>query len=135
MQKAKTDTHQLLFVSQLFWAITVAIIRSSIILLYIRLFPTPSFRRTCYGILTLNGAFSIAAMLADCVICIPIACLWNQTACNSCSSQALLSILSATVSLLLDITVVLLPMPVLWGLQMPIKKKLVISGMFGLGIM
>lgn len=35
----------------------------------------------------------------------------------------------------MDVTVVVLPMPVLWGLQTAVGKKLVLSGMFGLGIM
>ncbi|KAL9135600.1 MAG: hypothetical protein Q9175_003217 [Cornicularia normoerica] len=34
----------------------------------------------------------------------------------------------------MDVTVVILPMPVLWGLHMAVGKKLTLSGMFGLGI-
>lgn len=37
-------------------------------------------------------------------------------------------------NLLLDVCVVVLPMPVLWGLQMAVSKKLMLSAMFGLGI-
>ncbi len=33
----------------------------------------------------------------------------------------------------LDVTLAILPMPVLWGLQMPIRKKIEISIMFSLG--
>ena len=35
----------------------------------------------------------------------------------------------------MDVTVVVLPMPVLWGLQMAVSKKIVLSMMFGLGVM
>ena len=35
----------------------------------------------------------------------------------------------------MDVTVVVLPMPVLWGLQMAVGKKTVLSMMFGLGVM
>ena len=35
----------------------------------------------------------------------------------------------------MDVTVVVLPMPVLWGLQMAVGRKIVLSMMFGLGVM
>lgn len=133
--EAKTDIAQLNIILQTLWAIAVALIRSSIILLYIRIFPARSFRHTCYAILTLNGTFSLGAVLTVWLICVPIGCTWDFMGCNACGSEGLFNLLNATISLLLDITVVLLPTPVLWGLQMPVKKKLMISGMFGLGIL
>jgi hypothetical protein len=36
-------------------------------------------------------------------------------------------------NLLIDVLVVTLPMPMLWRLQMPLKKKIGVSAMFGLG--
>ena len=35
----------------------------------------------------------------------------------------------------MDVTVVVLPMPVLWGLKMAVGRKIVLSIMFGLGVM
>lgn len=134
--KAKTEFAQLNLILQTLWAIAVALIRSSIILLYIRIFPARSFRHTCYAILTLNGIFSLGAVLTVWLICVPIGCTWDFIrGCDACGSEGLFDLLNATISLLLDITVVLLPTPVLWGLQMPVKKKVIISGMFGLGIL
>lgn len=134
--KAKTDIAQLNLILQTLWAIAVALIRSSIILLYIRIFPARSFRHTCCAILTLNGTFSLVAVVTTWVFCVPIGCKRDfMLSCDVCGYGGLFGILSATTSLFLDITVVLLPTPVLWGLQMPVKKKVMISGMFGLGIM
>ena len=132
--KAKTDIAQLSFILQTLWAIAVALIRSSIILLYIRIFPARSFRLTCYAILTLNCTFSLGAVLTVWLMCVPIGCMDSMLDCDSCGSEVLFDLLNATINLLLDITVVLLPTPVLWGLQMPVQKKVMISGMFGLGI-
>lgn len=133
-QQTKTDSTQLAFLSLIFWAVAVTLIRSSIILLYIRIFPARSFRFTCYAVLTLNAAFSIGAILTDCLICLPIACNWDfSTSCSSCGDQRIFELINAVFNLLLDITVVVLPMPLLWGLQMPVSKKVILSGMFGLG--
>ena len=133
--KAKTDIAQLNLILQTLWAIAVALIRSSIILLFIRIFPARSFRLTCYAILTLNCTFSLGAVLTVWLMCNPIWCRDFMSNCGSCGSEGLFNLLNATISLLLDITVVLLPTPALWGLQMPVKKKVMLSGMFGLGIL
>lgn len=122
--------------SQIFWALAVTLIRSSIILLYIRIFPPRSFRLTCYAVLMLNAAFSVGAVITDCLMCLPVACKWARLYTDSdckCGVQILLNNFSVVTSLLLDITVVVLPMPLLWGLQMAVSKKVVLSGMFGLG--
>ena len=39
----------------------------------------------------------------------------------------------AVLNCLQDIVIVILPMPVLWGLQMARIKKVALSGMFGIG--
>lgn len=44
-------------------------------------------------------------------------------------------LLKGIINLLLDITVVLLAMPVLWGLQMARAKKVMLSGILGMGIL
>lgn len=134
--KTKIDIAQLEFASPILWAIAVAMIRSSIIFLYIRIFPSRSFRLACYSILTLNVAFSTGFVVADSLECRPFACQWDPSvACTSCFKQVILENFQAGFSLTLDITVVFLPTPMLWGLQMPARKKALLSGMFGLGIL
>lgn len=53
---------------------------------------------------------------------------------GQCGNQKSLDLYLGIFNLLMDVTIVVLPMPVLWGLQMAVNKKLVLSGMFGLGI-
>lgn len=133
IQQLKTDNKQLYFLSQIFWAIAVTFIRSSIILLYIRIFPARSFRFTCYAVLTINAAFCIGVVFTDCLICIPFSCRWDSEGCSQCGNEILFSLFTAIFNLLLDITVVVLPMPLLGRLQMAVSKKIVLGGMFGLG--
>ena len=69
---------------------------------------------TCYVVHGINAAFGAATILGD---------------------QKSLDLFIGISNLLLDVTVVVLPMPVLWNLQVAMRKKAVLSGMFGLGIM
>lgn len=108
----KPNDIQLQGVSGFLWVSAVTLIRSSVILLYIRIFPARLFRLTCYTIFT-N--------------------LFNPVLPESCSScyYVFIELLGPILNLLLDVTMVVLPMPILWGLQMAVSKKVTLSGMFG----
>ena len=133
IQKMKTHSTQSEFIMPSVWAAAVTLIRSSVILLYIRIFPTRPFRLTCYTILIFNTAFFIAAVLNTLLYCIPIWCLLDTAATHCHCGSPWSPLLNAFFNLLLDITVVLLPMSILWGLKMVVGRKAALSGMFGLG--
>ena len=110
-------------------------IRAAIIFLYISVFPTRSFFITCSTILVINVAFGASAIIADCLICRPISYRWASTTVGgSCGDQKALDLNSAIWNLLLDVVVVVLPMPVLWGLKLARGKKARLTCMFGIGI-
>lgn len=123
-----------LLVGQLLWITAVTLIRASVLALYIRIFRTPSFRTTCYVVHGFNMAYFLAVVLACCLICRPFAFLWNHSIDGFCGDQKSLDLFIGVFNLLMDLTTVALPMPVLWGLQARTKKKLVITGIFSLGV-
>ena len=116
------------------WVAAVTVIRSSIILLYLHVFPARSFRFVCGALLAFNAAFFVGTILASCLICHPIAYRWDHSLPGgSCGVQKSLDLFIAIFNLLLDITVVVSPMSILWCLQMAVSKKVMLSGMFGMG--
>ena len=110
----------------------MALIRSSVITLYIRIFRTQPFRLVCYAVLALNVLFSIAAILAESLISLHVECRFNYAI--PCRSSGDNDLFAGTFNILLDIMMVILPMPMLWSLQMAVSKKLMLSGMFALGL-
>lgn len=54
---------------------------------------------------------------------------------GSCGDQKFLDMYIAIFNLLLDVMVVILPMPILWRLQMARSKKMALSFILGIGIM
>ena len=121
---------------QILWAVSVFFIRASVIVLYIRVFQIRSFRLTGYIVHGLNAAFFVSTVLAACLICRPLVFSWDHSIPGGkCGDQKKLDLYIGMSNLLMDVTVVLLPMPVLWRLQMAWSKKAVLSGMFSLGIM
>ena len=111
----------------------MTLIRASVIFLYIYIFCIKAFRLACYGVLTINLAYFTATVLACCLICRPFAFNWDQSLHGTCGDQKSLDLFIGVFNLLMDIVTVALPMPVLWGLQMPVGRKVAISGLFALG--
>ena len=120
---------------ELLWVTSVTLVRASVISLYIRIFQTPAFRTTCFGVQAFNMAYCVVIILACCLICRPFSYNWDRTIKGTCGDQRSLDLAIAVLNLLLDVTTVVLPMPVLWGLQMATSKKVIVSGILSMGIM
>ena len=103
------------------------------------IFHKRSFRIACYTIQGLNFAFFSSTVIAACrcLICRPISFNWDRTIPGGgiCGDQKALDLYIGVFNLLMDVTTVILPMPVLWGLQIATTKKIVLSGIFGMGVM
>ena len=115
----------------------VTTIRAAIIFLYIQMFSSVRwFLITCYVVLAVNMTFGTSAIIANCLICRPITYRWAASLVDgSCGDQKLLDMCIAVLNLLQDIVVVVLPMPVLWGLQIMRRQKVSMSCLFGIGIL
>ena len=123
-----------MFLSPVLWTSAVTTIRAAMILLYIEVFPIRSFSIPCYTILVINVAFGASAIIANCLICRPINYRWGLNSVGSCGDQKALDMDIAILNLLLDVVVVVLPLPVLWRLPLARGKKAALTFMFGIGI-
>ena len=129
-----TTEAQALLAGEILWITAVTFIRASVILLYIWIFSKPPFRLVCYGILTINFLYFTGTVLACCLICRPLAYSWNRSIHGTCGDQKSVYLFIGVFNLLMDVTTVALPLPVLWGLQMPTGRKIALSVLFSMGI-
>ena len=71
---------------------------------------------------------------ADLLICIPVEYSWNQKIGGAhCGSHRLLYMITPIPWIVTDLTILILPIPMAWSLQMPRKQKIAITGVFLLG--
>ena len=82
----------------------------------------------------MNIGFCVAVILQTIFICRPLAFNWDQSMKGSCGDQKRADLALGILNLAFDLTTFLLPMPILWGLQMPRRKKIALSGIFGMGL-
>lgn len=59
---------------------------------------------------------------------------WDQTTPGGkCGNQPMYYMALGVINILVEVTMLGLPFPVLYKLQMPLRKKLVVFGMFSVG--
>ena len=122
-------------VAQITWAGAISAVKVSILHLYIFLFPNIAFRRICYALMAVTALYFSAVFLETLLICRPLAFNWDHTIEGSCGNQTLALLLTGTANLIIDVAIVILPLPVLWRLQMPVVRKVGISAMFSIGVL
>jgi hypothetical protein len=115
------------------WVTLVSLIKLSILFLYIELFKRPLFLKFAYGVVGLCIAFWVGALFGIALFCIPPQKIWMPYIDGHCGNSNMLYTACALTDLILDIIIFLLPIPVLWGLQMPLNKKVALSAIFALG--
>lgn len=81
----------------------------------------------------LSCAYMIMVVLEGFLLCTPVEKNWNLLLPGTCADNKVAYLWAAITNLLIDVGIILLPIPVLRKLQMPLSKKLAIGVMFGLG--
>jgi hypothetical protein len=107
--------------------------KASIVLLYLRAFPARSMRIACYVALGFIGVYGLWAILSGYLNCIPVAKFWDNTLDGGCINMEALWFSNAIVHIITDITILLMPMPILSSLQLPRKQKIALMAVFALG--
>jgi hypothetical protein len=69
--------------------------------------------------------------------CKPIAASWNPLllATAVCSNRGAIYIATAVLGIVTDVVLMLIPIPTIWGLQMPTKQKIGLTFIFAVGSM
>ncbi|KAK0634285.1 hypothetical protein B0T17DRAFT_1739 [Bombardia bombarda] len=131
----KLVLHIKLFIpAQLLWAAANTCVKLSILSLYTTLFPAKPFRRVCYGTMAVSTAYFVTVLLEIFLRCKPVQFSWDKSIVDgTCDGQNTAFLVAGITNLVIDSFIVVLPMPMLWRLQIAKRKKIVIAGMFSLG--
>ena len=92
------------------------------------------FRYSAYVLICvvlLNLASTFAALFR---ICTPVARNWDKSVSGSCGDETALLLWTAIINAALDVIIVVLPVPIVWRLNMAVQKKIAILATFALGL-
>ncbi|KAI2637748.1 hypothetical protein GGS26DRAFT_544993 [Hypomontagnella submonticulosa] len=119
---------------QILWASANTCVKFSILSLYTKIFFNKTFSYICYGTMAVSVAYWISVFLELFVLCTPVKYNWDKTiAGGKCEGENIAYLVAGTTNLLIDVFIVALPMPMLFGLRITLLKKFGVAAMFGLG--
>ncbi|KAK3934188.1 hypothetical protein QBC46DRAFT_400496 [Diplogelasinospora grovesii] len=87
------------------------------------------------ALLALNAGYYTSAIFTFVFQCTPREKAWNPLMEGYCINVAAATVVSGAVNLFLDIGILFTPLWAIWHLQLPLKRKLGISAVFGVGIL
>jgi hypothetical protein len=122
---------------QVFYATTLGLIKISICLFLMRIFSAANrFRMYAWIVIASATAWSILVILTAFVLCTPFAFSWDNTIPGGkCADQTAWFIAIGVLDLTVDLMILVLPMPVIWKLQLPVGNRIALLGIFCVGVL
>lgn len=116
----------------------MGLVKMSLLWFYLRLDPRKYMRWAVFFVMFFNIALSLASFIGALAACHPPALFWTNPASDDCmplGQQQRFYEINGILNIVTDILTYLLPVPMLYGLHMTLRKKAAILGIFGLGIL
>jgi hypothetical protein len=129
------------YATRLLYTVALGFVKSSILIFYLRLDPRKSTRRTVYALMGFVGSFSFITFFFLAFVCVPPSLFWDLEAqqaspekCLSQSIQQMFFNLNGVCNIVQDVSMYLLPIPMLWSLQMPLRQKFAMGALLSVGL-
>lgn len=127
-------TNQSCYAATILYAPMTLMVKISLLLIIARVFGGVH-KQVKYGIwvlLAINGLYYTSGLFIKIFICHPISAYWMGQL-DKCLDQSAIVTGDAIVSVISDLALLLLPVPLTCSLQMPLRKKLHVLGMLCAG--
>lgn len=123
------------FATRVVYFLITGTTKLSVCFLYLRVFPTlrtPTILLTAFII-----ACTISQEFATIFQCVPVAAVWNTAKYPDarCIDNVAFSYSASRLSVFTDIWTLVVPLPTVWALQIPTRKKMVLTFLFSLGML
>ncbi|KAI1422054.1 hypothetical protein F5Y12DRAFT_658377 [Xylaria sp. FL1777] len=124
------------YLTQITYKTSINLTKSSVLLLYLRIFSGVKwFKRTCIIVLTFVALYCVAVILATIFQCIPVAAAYDKTITDKvCISNGPFWFANAGFSIVSDIIILVIPIPLVYSLQIPRVQKGALIFVFMLGV-
>lgn len=120
---------------KLFYIIVQVLLKVSILLFYLRVFPVPWIQVVTWILIAITLLHGVAFFFAILFQCTPVAMLWNPHIQGNCIQLETIIFPGAIFSIVEDLAILLLPIPCLSKLSVGRGKKISLICMFSVGTM
>ena len=102
-----------LVVESFFYLVVVAIPKLAILMIYLKVFPTPIIRKLCYGIGSLMVLYMVIVCLVAGFACRPLAFFWDKALDGTCVDIKALYQWASFPNIITDVIMLVLPIPMI----------------------
>lgn len=104
------------------------LVKTSILLFYLRLSPEKRFRQMTYAIMVFVAVYNIISLLVFTLGCLPVQAMWDVTLMPTakCVQQLSFVYANAAFNLFSDLITLALPIKLCWSLQTTIKQRVLL---------
>lgn len=131
-----TEILRLYYFDELIYITSLSLTKVSILFFYLKVFPKRSFRICTWTLIGINLVYAITYDFLLIFQCNPISGawkFWDGEFEAQCISINVLGWSAAAINIALDVAVIVLPLPELFGLSLSLRKRLQIIAMFAVG--
>lgn len=130
---------QIVYISLCAYLWVALAVKSSLTVFIMRIFPTKTIRRIGIGTIIFMVLMTISGELPLILQCNPVRAAYDPPkdgiyTCFTPKTLMNIQLYQAILMFLVDVVIIVMPMPTIWKLQMPVQRRLVIMGLFALGM-
>lgn len=129
-----SESLKLFYFGEAIYYIVVGTTKIAILFLYLRLAVNKKLRMIIWATMAFVAATVVACTIAGIFQCDPIAFAWNKSIVGgTCFNVTALFYSNAGLNIFQDVFIYVLPMRMLWDIQIPRKQKLALIAIFAVG--
>ncbi|GME28826.1 hypothetical protein F5883DRAFT_504563 [Neofusicoccum parvum] len=132
---SSNSPHQWLFVEEIFYMFTHWTIKQAFLLFYLRLSPSVAYRYCVIGAMVVNTVFTIINWLLAFLQCTPFDAIFHPALHPdaNCIDKNILLMGPSVLNIITDVIILALPIPTVWSLQMPMRRKIAVIAVVSFG--
>ena len=118
---------------ELLYSMALTAGKISVCLLYLRLFPQRWFKAAVFSVIVFQVAWAITVIVIAFAQCTPMGKQWHPRIPGHCINQVAYNGYISLPNIFSDAVVIVLPMPIIWKLQLSMSQKLALTSIFLIG--
>jgi hypothetical protein len=134
---------QLIYIAKFTWLTTTTLTKISMLHFYHNIFQKDRLQGSTYRYYRWPALVIYAAVMLTWFIriiiifteCRPLAKEWDKTLPGTCLDMTKQEIADTTINAIFDLSIMILPLPILWSLNLPLQKKVGITGILAFALM
>ncbi|KAF5026367.1 hypothetical protein F66182_1575 [Fusarium sp. NRRL 66182] len=119
----------LFYMMSLFWA------KMTLLIQYYRIMAVSNMRWLCLGTIILVAMWGSSQAIMVFLQCIPLQAVWDPRIKGRCIAHTTTWwYINGVINIVSDFAIIIIPLPVVWKLNLARSQKILLSGVFGLGL-